>query len=141
VLRCVLDTSVIVAGLRSRRGASNAVLELVAARRVRPLATVALFLEYEDVLCRPEQRLAMELSIDDVDEFLKELAALMEPVIIDIRWRPQLTDPGDELVLEAAVNGRADALVTFNLAHLGDAAHRFGIPACTPRELLRRFRP
>ena len=56
--RVVLDTSVIVAGLRSRLGASNRLLELVAEERLVPLVTTALFLEYEEVLKRPEQRLA-----------------------------------------------------------------------------------
>ena len=80
MLRVVIDTSVIVAGLRSRLGAGNAVLRLVADRRLVLLASPPLFLEYEDVLKRAEHRLAHGLSLDAVDEFLAELAALVEPV-------------------------------------------------------------
>jgi len=78
--RIVLDTSVVVAGLRTQLGAGNAVLRLVAKRRLVALATSPLFLEYEDVLKRPEQRLAHGLAPEAIEEFLAELAALIEPV-------------------------------------------------------------
>src|SRR5580704_7764310 len=116
VRRVVLDTSVVVAALRTRSGAGNAVLRLVATGRLVVLATPPLFVEYEDILHRPEQRLAHGLSPVEVDEFLAELAALIEPVEVHFQWRPQLPDPNDEMVLEAAINGQADALVTYNVA-------------------------
>jgi predicted nucleic acid-binding protein len=78
--RIVLDASVVVAGLRTQRGARNAVLRLVATRRLVALATPPLFLEYEDVLKRPEHRLAHGLAPEAIEEFLAELAALIEPV-------------------------------------------------------------
>jgi predicted nucleic acid-binding protein len=68
------------------------------------------------------------------------LAALCEPVEIHFRWRPQLADAADEMVLEAAVNGRADALVTFNLRHLAEAAERFGLAVANPALIVRRLR-
>ena len=77
MLKIVLDTSVVVAGLRTRLGAGNAVLRLIAERRVRLLATPPLFLEYEDVLKRPEHRLVHGLTPAEVDEFLAELSALI----------------------------------------------------------------
>src|SRR5258708_5284413 len=70
VPRLVVDTSVIVAGLRSQLGASNRILTLVAERQIVPLVTTALFLEYEDVLNRPEQRLATGMAKEDVSGFL-----------------------------------------------------------------------
>src|SRR5713226_213821 len=91
--RVVLDTSVVVSGLRSSLGAANAVLRLVAQRRLIPLATPPLFLEYEDVLKRSEQRLAHGLTLEMVDEFLAEFAALVEPVEVRFLWRPQVRDP------------------------------------------------
>ena len=69
-MRVVLDTSVLVAGLRSRLGASNRVLVEVAEGRCTPLVTTALFLEYEAVLLRPEQRLATGMSPEDIEGFL-----------------------------------------------------------------------
>jgi putative PIN family toxin of toxin-antitoxin system len=139
--RVVVDTSVVVAGLRTRLGGGNVVLRLVASRRLAMLATPPLFLEYEDVLKRPEHRLVHGLSPDEIDEFLAELAALIEPVEVHFQWRPQSRDPNDEMVLEAAINGRADVLVTYNVADFAVAAERFGIPVLSPRELLRKVKP
>jgi putative PIN family toxin of toxin-antitoxin system len=138
VKRVVLDTSVIVAALRSRQGASNALLDLVARRRLVPLATVALFLEYEAVLKRPEQFAATGLTPALVDGFLAALASAMEAIDVHYVWRPQLKDPGDELVLEAAVNGRADGLVTHNVRHFAEAAPRFGLAVIRPGAALKR---
>ncbi|WP_281405496.1 PIN domain-containing protein [Mesorhizobium sp. B2-6-4] len=64
--RIVLDTNVLTAGLRSRNGASFAILQLIADRQIRPLVTTALFLEYETVLARPEQVAAHGLSAPDL---------------------------------------------------------------------------
>jgi putative PIN family toxin of toxin-antitoxin system len=139
--RVVLDTSVVVAALRSRSGAGNATLRLVATRKIALLATPPLFLEYEDVLKRPEQRLAHGLTLPAIDEFLAELAALVEPVDVHFLWRPQARDPNDEMILEAAINGRADALVTYNIADFASAGQRFAIEILRPAELLRRVRP
>lgn len=138
--RFVLDTSVVVAGLRSRLGASNRILMLVAEQRVVPIVTTALFLEYEDVLGRPEQRLATHMSEADVAGFLSAFASAAEPVEVHFLWRPQLADPADELVLEAAVNGRAQAIVTHNVRHFLPAANELGVQVVTPAELLKRMR-
>ena len=138
--KIVLDTSVVVASLRSRSGAGNAVFRLIAERRLVFLASPALFLEYEEVLKRPEQRLAHGLTLEAIDEFLAELAALVEPVDIDFFWRPQTRDPNDEMVLEVAINGGADALVTYNLADFRMAGERFGIPILSPADLLKKVR-
>lgn len=138
--RVVLDTSVIVAALRSQRGASNALLRRVARRTVKPLLTTALFLEYEEVLLRPEQRLATGMSEADVAGFLAALASAAEPIELHFHWRPQLRDPGDEMVLEAAINGRADALVTHNTVDFAEAAPRFGLKVLTPGKFLEKLK-
>ena len=138
--RVVLDTSVVVSALRTRLGAGNAVLRLVAERRLVMLASPPLFLEYEDVLERPEHRLAHGLAPPAIDEFLAELAALIEPVEVHFQWRPQSRDPNDEMVLEAAINGGAHALVTYNVADFAAAAERFRISILTPPQLLKRMK-
>jgi putative PIN family toxin of toxin-antitoxin system len=140
VERLVLDTSVIVAALRSRTGASNALLEQVARGRLRPLVSTALFLEYEDVLKRADVRLATGMSEEDVDGFLSALASAAEAVDVNFLWRPQLSDPKDELVLEAAVNGEADALVTHNLRDFEPATRLFGLRVLLPRDVLKELR-
>jgi putative PIN family toxin of toxin-antitoxin system len=139
VIRVVLDTSVLVAGLRSRKGASNALLARVASGDVTPLVTTALFLEYEEVLCRAEHRLATGLGEADVTGFLAALASASEGVDVHFQWRPQLADPSDEMVLEAAINGQADALVTHNVSDFAAAARRFGLRVVTPGALLKEM--
>ena len=138
--RAVLDTSVVVAALRSRSGASNALLELVALGTLRPLVGTALFLEYEEVLQRPENRLATGMSEQAVEGFLAALASAAEAVEVNFRWRPQLKDPKDELVLEAAVNGQAEALVTHNVRDFEPAARLCGLRVLLPRALLKELK-
>jgi putative PIN family toxin of toxin-antitoxin system len=138
--RLVLDTSVIVSAFRSSRGASFVILNLVANRRLVPLVSTALFLEYEDVLQRPEQRDAHGLDPNAVSKALKEVAALCEPVEPHFSWRPQLSDPADEMVLEVALNGRAECIVTHNVRDFHQAVPKFGIPVLTPGALLERIK-
>jgi len=139
-VRVVLDTSVLVAGLRSRLGASNRVLVAVAEQRFVPVVTTALFLEYESVLLRAEQQLATGLNPSDIEGFLAALASAADPVEVNFLWRPQLRDPADELVLEAAVNGRAEAIVTHNVRDFLAGSQRFGIATLTPAEFLKELR-
>ena len=101
---------------------------------------MALFLEYEAVLKRPEQRLAHGLSIAAIDGFLSEFAALAEPVNVHFLWRPQLADPADELVLEAMINGRGDVLLTHNVRDFAGVAARFDLTICTPATFLETTR-
>lgn len=71
---------------------------------------------------------------DDIDAILDALAAVGIPVIPNFSWRPELSDPGDEMALESAVNGRADFIATFNVMHLGQGVGRFGVRAIRPPE-------
>jgi putative PIN family toxin of toxin-antitoxin system len=138
-MRAVLDTNVVLAAMRSPRGASAALLRFAVEGRLTLLMTVAIALEYEAVCSRPAHRKAAGLTEADVRIFLDGLAALAEPVTTRYLWRPQLRDASDEMILEAAVNGRADAIVTFNLRDFGNAPSRFGMEAMRPQEALRRI--
>ena len=131
-----MDTDTIVAAMRSPTGASAALLRAARNERVSLAATVPLCLEYEDVFSRPEHVTAADFGPSDLAVFLDALIDLVEPVDVWFLWRPQLRDPGDELVLEAAVNGRA-AITTFNRRDFR-AASRFGIEVLLPAEAIRR---
>ena len=139
-VRCVFDTNVVVAAMRSPTGASAALLMAARQSAVTLLATVALALEYEATCSLAEHRVAAGLRTDDVDIFLNAVLAMVEPIEPHFLWRPQLRDPADELVLEAAINGRADAIVTFNRRDFGVAPARFGIEVLTPAETLQRIK-
>jgi len=136
----VLDTNVVVAAMRSPSGASAAILRAARQGRATLLATVALALEYEAICHEAEHRLAAGLSGREVDIFLAALIALAEPIETHFLWRPQLRDSGDEMVLEAAVNGGADALVTFNVRDFGIAPSLFGVEVLLPREAIKRIK-
>jgi putative PIN family toxin of toxin-antitoxin system len=138
--KVVLDTDVIVTALRSATGGSNAVLREAAHGRITPLVSPALFLEYEAVLKRPEQRLVHGLGLRDIDRFLSTLAAASEAVEVSFQWRPQLSDANDEMVLETAVNGQADALITHNVRDFVKGAERFGLRVLRPGEFLKELR-
>lgn len=138
-MRYVLDTDTLVAALRSRTGASRRLLSLLYLGRYQALASVAMMLEYEAVLTRPENLQAFGLSEHEVELFLNSMSLLITPVTQFFLWRPQLRDPGDEHILEAAVNGGANAIVTFNLRHFQEGAARFGIETLRPADALRRI--
>ena len=139
-MRIVLDTSVIVSAIRSRLGASSALLKLAASGSFEMLATPALFLEYEEVVYREEHRAVHGLSDERIEEFLRGLAAMMTPVRVYCQWRPQMLDAGDELVLEAALNGRADRIVTHNVRDFLPAASRFQLSVVTPAVFIREVK-
>ena len=102
-------------------------------------ASVPLAMEYEAVCLRPEHQIAAGLSEQEVHIFVDTVIAMAEPVKINFLWRPQLRDPSDEMVLETAVNGRADLLVTFNERDYGTVPERFGIQVMTPRRAMERI--
>jgi predicted nucleic acid-binding protein len=104
------------------------------------LLSATLLIEYEATCQLAEHRLASGLTAGEVEAFLDGLAFLAEPVEVHYRWRPQLQDPGDEMVLEAAVNGHAHALVTFNRRDYGEVPETFGVEVLSPAEVLKRIR-
>ena len=119
-------------------GASNPLLRFVDQGIVTPLCSTALFLEYEAVLSRPETRPATGHSLEDAVSVMSALAAIAEGVVISFRTRPMLPDVADEMVLEAALNGQAGAIVTHNVRDFRPALG-LGVTVITPREIVRRL--
>ena len=122
-----------VAAIRSDTGASRRLLVAGLQRQLTLLVSVSLLTEYEAVMTRPGHLAAARLSTADVAVLLNAVAAVAEPVRLAYLWRPQLRDPDDDMVLEAAINGQADRLVTFNQRDFAAAGGRFGLVICTPR--------
>jgi putative PIN family toxin of toxin-antitoxin system len=137
-VRIVLDTSVLVAAVRSDSGASRVLLQAVLTGSMEIAISNALVIEYEAVLTRSEHLLASGIIASQVIELIDSLCAIAALVPIYQRWRPQLSDPDDEFVLEAAINGGAEAIVTFNRVHFLPAATQHGIMVWSPGEVLEK---
>lgn len=138
-MRAVLDTSVLVAAIRSQTGASKAVLNAALESRLLFLISSPLVLEYEAVLTRREHLRASGLSVSEVGELLDIICATGIQVRMTQSWRPMLSDPDDEMVLGTAINGSANAIVTFNRADFAAIPKDLGIAVISPIEALRRM--
>jgi len=136
----VFDTAVMVAAIRSDAGASRRLLvDVLEQRGLTLLISVPLLIEYEAVMTRTEHLKAARLSAADVGVLLDAVVAVAEPVRLEFLWRPTSSDANDDMVLETAVNGRAEGIVTFNQRDFGVATERFGIPVLLPAEALSQL--
>lgn len=137
----VLDTNVLVAGLFSRRGASFWLLERVVDGQLAIAISVALALEYEDVLLRPTMLAQGWASAKQVSALLDAIlaqAVLVQP--IRVRRRPALPDPGDDLVLECALEAHVDAIITMNVRDFAGTAENYGLRVLKPGDLVAELR-
>ena len=135
--RLVLDTNVVVCAVRSSGGPSGQLLDAARRRQFRMVLTVALTLEYEAVITREEHLAASGMSKSDVLALLNEMLSLADLVECPFSYRPTLPDPEDEMVLEAAINGYADLLVTRNVRHFLPEAETFELRVVSPSEAIR----
>jgi putative PIN family toxin of toxin-antitoxin system len=135
----VLDTDVIIAALRSTKGASAEIIRHVLRGKMRIELTVAMALEYEAVAMRAEHLIAGDLTATEALNLIDSLIALAKPVEIHFRWRPQLRDVDDEMVLEAAINADDRTIVTFNARDFS-GAERFDVKVLSPRDILERLK-
>jgi len=132
----VIDTDILIAALRSRRGASFQLLKLVGSEKFEINLSVPLVCEYEqtaknmDWPGKPAQR-----YINDILDFLCDSGNKWK---IYFLWRPRLSDPKDDMVLECAVVSRSDYIITFNRADFQDA-HQFGICVLDPKRFLEKL--
>ncbi|NET48045.1 MAG: putative toxin-antitoxin system toxin component, PIN family [Merismopedia sp. SIO2A8] len=133
VPQIVIDTNVIIAGLRSRNGMAFRLLELVGSDRFDIHLSVPLVLEYEEVLLRQLPNLTIDAS--DIQDFIDFHCAVAAHHQIFFLWRPYLRDPKDDMVLELAVKAGCDSVVTYNTRDFA-GIERFGLRSNTPAEFL-----
>jgi putative PIN family toxin of toxin-antitoxin system len=129
--RIVIDTNVIVSALKSKRGASNKLMQLLGTNKYTSCISVALILEYEEVI----KRLLPQLGEEQINSLLDYICAISENTNIYYLWRPHLKDPEDDMVLEVAVAAEAHSIVTYNKKDFINVKN-FGIEILTPTELL-----
>lgn len=137
-MRVVLDTSVLVAALRSSTGASHRVLQLLLERRFESAISTALYLEYEAVLLRPEHS-EFAGSESEIRNLIRSVGAcgVLQPIFY--RWRPFLKDPDDDLLIELAVAAGCAYIVTHNLRDF-TGSDGLGVKSLLPREFLKLIR-
>ena len=130
----VIDTNVLIAAQRSKRGASSKLMSLIGTNRFDIHVSVPLVFEYEAALLQHSEQL--ELTPEDMADVVDAVCALAIPHQIYFLWRPYLRDRKDELVLELAVTARCDYIITYNQRDFR-GAEMFGIRISDPREFLQ----
>jgi putative PIN family toxin of toxin-antitoxin system len=136
-MRAVADTNVLLAGLRSRNGASHELLRLLSQGRWTLLLSNTLLTEYQEILHREQAHLPY--THEEIERLLDGLCSRSEKRRLGTRWWPVLEDADDEMMVHLAVESRADCLITHNVRHLQPAV-RLGVSVMTPREFLRELR-
>jgi putative PIN family toxin of toxin-antitoxin system len=134
--RVVIDTNVIISGLRSRKGASFRILEMIGSAQFEIALSVPLALEYEEVAKRESEELGLTLA--DVDVLMEYWCGMAHLQDIHFLWRPVLRDSEEDHVLELAVEAGCALIVTHNVRDFA-GSEMFGISAIRPGEFLRRM--
>jgi putative PIN family toxin of toxin-antitoxin system len=130
----VIDTNVIVAGLRSRRGSAFQLLSFIGTEQFDIHLSVPLVLEYTEVLLRELPNIYLNRDeVDDLIDFYCAAGVLHE---IFFLWRPFLRDPKDEMVLELAVKAGCETIITYNIRDFA-GIEQFGLKLLKPSEFLR----
>jgi len=134
--RIILDTNVLYSGLYSSQGASFKVLRAIDEGKFRSVVSTALLFEYEDVLKRYQE--ILNLSNQKIEKILDNLCLLSDHQKIYFLWRPRLSDPKDDHILELAVASGVNLVVTHNTADF-KGSDKFGVRPITPKELLEEM--
>ncbi len=129
----VLDTNILIAALKSKRGSSYKLLMLLSSHVCTPNISVPLFVEYESVAKR--SGMVAGLTNEETEEFLDYILRQSSIRKIFYLWRPHLRDPKDDLVLEVAVESQSEYIITFNQKDF-KGVEKFGIKVVTPKEFL-----
>lgn len=130
----IIDTNVVLAALRSRRGASFKLISMIDQQKYVHHLSVPLVLEYESIISR--QLGSITLNGEDIDIFLDFLCTNGRKFDIHYLWRPYLKDPKDDFVLELAVTSESDFIITYNFSDF-KGIDKFGLKAIAPKEFLK----
>jgi len=134
-MKVVIDTNVLIAALKSNRGAAHKLLLMLPDNLYTPNVSVPLFIEYESVAKR--KGLLSHLSPDEIDSILDFLLSKSSIRKVFYLWRPFLKDPKDDLVLEVAVESESNYIITFNKKDFKGCS-KFGIQIVTPQEFMKK---
>ena len=135
-MRVILDTCILYSALRSSSGASFHIVSALPSKKFQPIVSTPVFFEYEEVLLRSGQ--FPHLTTQDIDDFLDYIASVCEHRPVNFLWRPFLSDADDDMILEAAVSGGAEAIITYNLRDFA-GSERFGTRAISPADFIHQI--
>lgn len=133
MIRAVIDTNVLVAALRSSSGASYQILLAADRGDFEVALSVPLLAEYDDVSARPD--IGITIPSSAVDAIIGRIAQIAHKQTIYYLWRPILSDPKDDMVLELGIAAGASHIVTFNRRDFRPASG-FGISVVQPSDFL-----
>lgn len=136
----MLDTAAFISAIRSSTGAAAEIVRLAILEKVTLLMDLKLVCEYRDVALRPQHITASGKTAEDAEAVIDALEPIATQVFVKTRHRPLSQDENDDMVLDVAINGCADVVVTNNVKDFAPAAERLGIRVLTPREFLIEIR-
>jgi putative PIN family toxin of toxin-antitoxin system len=137
-MRYLLDTCVLVSALRSSAGASHKILKAALEGTLPILMHYKMLAEYRSVLFRPEQRAMFSQTEQEIERLLAYLVAIATESNVRYLWRPNLSDPGDDFVLEIAISGQPATIVTHNTKDFRQGELYFPhVLICTPQTVIK----
>lgn len=135
--KIVIDTSVIVSALIGEKGPSREVLRRSLHGQYQPLISNSLFLEYEDVIRRSRIQQLCPLNFTEIEDLLHALYRVSDWIQIYYLWRPNLRDESDNFLIELAIAGNAELIVSNNIKDFANTELLFdGLRVCKPEKLL-----
>jgi len=135
MLKIVIDTNIVFSALKSNKGASYALMDLLPSTKFKPVISVPLYTEYQDVLTRKENMTGAS-SKEDILAYCRYLVSIAHRKNIFYLWRPWLKDPKDDMVLELAVASSSEYIITYNIKDFKNISS-FGIQAIKPADFLK----
>jgi len=139
-MKVVIDTSVWISALISRQGGAREVLRLALSGRIEPQISEALFCEYEAVMRRESVQAKTPLNREEQQALFEAFLSTCRWNEIYYAWRPNLPDADDDFIVELAVAGGAERILTYNLKDFQKAQLRFAYTVSSPEEFLKEYR-
>lgn len=140
-MKVILDTNVIISAIQAGDQLNRQLLRLAFLGEITPLVSTALFLEYEAITQRSEVMQNCHFTAAQAEQFLDALFSVCQWVDIYFSWRPNLKDEGDNFLIELAVAGNADYLISKNIRDLKHGELVFPqLTISTPEQFMQMWR-
>ena len=139
-MNVVIDTNVWISALISKDGVSREVIRWALLDKIAPQISTTLFLEYEDVMKREKIQALCSLTIQEQEELFQAFLSTCKWNEIFYLWRPNLTDEGDDFLIELAVASNSSVIITDNIKDIECGELKFDIEVLTPKQFIERYK-